>query len=748
MTLTGRSRASGFSTVAAGEDRRCDERMTGLMTTLAEIYPIYEIPDDDLIGEVLVPAMLHADEVRIGTGYFSSHCLAQVAPGLAAFIATKEAPVKLLISPEVSSEDREAIEQGITRPQHVVDRVAAELFGNGEPSESALVHHTRECLSYLIATERLDLRFVLMESGIYHKKQWLFRASDSWMAVHGSGNATTRGLLVNGEQMSVDRAWCDGAAAQRRVEKLVGQWKRQWENEHPRSLTLTASEGLQFAALRSSPTHIPTVDDFWEAWRRDHAVGLEPELPLGAAPQPSKLLRIPPGLEWRTGRYAHQGAAVDALFEAHGRGVLAIATGGGKTRTALIATVEAQQRHAGPVLVFVLVPSRPLLRQWAQDVRDFGLEPVIPGAARGEQRQRQLQEIEVALSPDRPRTEVMILTNSLFARDDEVQGLVERLPSRVQVVLIGDEMHNLGAPVIFHRLPERANLRLGLSATPVRQYDPDGTDKLFGYFGEPVFEFGLGDAIKAGCLTPYEYHLHEVTMSDREADKWTELTEELRKAGFKFDDDGQSIALTAKAERLLRDRRAVLEQASAKVEVLRELLLAMGPSNIQRCLVYTSAKRAVLDKRRQIEQVNEMLSALEIVSHQFTSAETSARDAARWLESFGRGDYQVLTAMKVLDEGIDIPQTDTAFLLASSAVQREWVQRRGRILRTAPGKTLARLHDFIVVPPDQDSAAGASILRGELRRAEEFASLAENEWDDDGPRSVIWRYESLAWARS
>ena len=136
-----------------------------------------------------------------------------------------------------------------------------------------------------------------------------------------------------------------------------------------------------------------------------------------------------------------------------------------------------------------------------------------------------------------------------------------------------------------------------------------------------------------------------------------------------------------------------------------------------------------------------------IISHQFTSAETAYRDAERWLERFGHGEYQVLTAMKVLDEGIDIPLTDTAFLLASSAVQREWVQRRGRILRRAPGKTIARLHDFIVVPPDAELPSGQSILRSELRRAEEFASLAENEWDDDGPRSVIKQLESKIWAR-
>ncbi len=720
----------------------------GLPAAMADVHPVYEIPDDDLIGDVLVPAMSIADEVLVASGYFSSRCLAQVAPGLADFIERRDAPVKLLISPEISAEDREAIERGVTTRQELVDRLAMELFGDGGISESALIEHTRQCFAYLIAAQRLELRFVLMNHGMYHKKQWLIREGDDWMVVHGSGNATSRGLLVNGEQMTVDRMWCDGPVARRRVEKLVEQWERQWLNKHPRSLTLKVSEGLRFAGRRSRPGQAPTVEDFWEAWRRDHTAGLEPELPEGARPPRRRLLEVPAGLEWRTGQYTHQGAAVDSFSRAHGRGILAIATGGGKTRTALIACVEAQQRHAGPMLVIVLVPSRPLMLQWADDSRDFGLAPMLPSTADHSERRRLLLECEAALGLGSPRTEVMVVTNSLFAQDADIRGLLSRLSPNIQVFLIGDEMHNLGAPRIFAALPQRADLRLGLSATPVRQYDPDGTDKLFDYFGPPVFEFGLGDAIRAGCLTPYEYHLHEVTMSDDEFDKWTELTEELRKAGYTVDDDGRSVVPTAKAERLLRDRRSVIEQASSKIEKLQEIFKRMGAPSIHRCLVYTSAKRPMLGQPRQIEQVNEMLSELGIVSHQFTSAETAYRDSAHWLESFGRGDYQVLTAMKVLDEGIDIPHTDTAFLLASSAVEREWVQRRGRILRRAPGKTLARLHDFIVVPPDTAAPLSASILRAELRRAEEFAGLAVNEWDDGGPRSVMSQYEPLAWAWS
>src|SRR5262249_24031512 len=312
-------------------------------------------------------------------------------------------------------------------------------------------------------------------------------------------------------------------------------------------------------------------------------------------------------------------------------------------------------------------------------------------------------------------------------------------------MIIADEMHNLGVPTFLQDLPEEFHKRLGLSATPIRQYDPDGTDRLFKFFGPPVFEFDLGAAIHAGCLIPYEYYVHEVGLTNAEMDKYVALTEELRAAGFRIDDDGRTIIANARVERLLRERRAVLEQAEGKVDELREILLAIGPKAVRRCLIYSSAKAVAIGTTRQIEKVNVLLSELGIISHQFTSAETSQAASRGLLRRFGEGDYQVLTAMKVLDEGIDIPQTDTAFLLASSTVRREWVQRRGRILRTAPGKKIATLHDFITVPPVLDTNEAKSIIRGELARIEEFASIARNEWANDGPRSIISRYEEILW---
>src|SRR5262249_4587140 len=160
----------------------------------------------------------------------------------------------------------------------------------------------------------------------------------------------------------------------------------------------------------------------------------------------------------------------------------------------------------------------------------------------------------------------------------------------VLAMLVGDEMHNLGAPSFAANPPQRFNKRLGLSATPIRQYDPDGTDRLFSFFGRPVFEFSLAEAIAARCLTPYRYYLHEVTLTAEECDKYVELTEELRKAGYGVDDKGGSHFSDPRIERLLRLRRAVLEQAEQKVEVLRSLLQKHGPRNVKQTLIYASAK--------------------------------------------------------------------------------------------------------------------------------------------------------------
>ena len=707
------------------------------------VRPAYEIPSQNLVGEVLVPAMRLCDELRIEAGFFSSRCLAQIAPGLAAFVNDTKGILQLMASPEISEEDQEAIRRGVSDPQTVLEQAMDKLFESARLSESAIERHAVETLSFLVASGRLQMRVVLMARGMYHKKIWLFRSDDQWLAVHGSGNATERGLLVNGEQMSVDRAWMDGPRSAERVAMFLDQWSRRWQNQDVASLTVDVDQSLHLmqAHARLTPQ---TVDDFWEAWRRDHDAGLEPDLPRGYTTESiSHRLRVPDWLEWREGTFAHQGPAVDAVLE-RGGGILSIATGGGKTKTALIASTELQGDYDGHLCVVILAPSRPLIRQWAADVRDFDMEPVVLTGMNPLQRLEELDRLSIAFGTSLARTEVLLMTSALFSQKGSiVREWLEGLPDSVGRVLIADEVHNLGSPTFIGNQPDFFAYRIGLSATPIRQYDPDGTDQLFDFFGgAPVFEFTLSDAINAGCLVPYRYYLHTVEFDGVEMDHYEDLTEQLARAGFHITDDGRTVGLSPKVERLLRERRALVEQADSKLVALEQELRQMNPTSIQKTLIYTSAKPIALDKTRQITAVNRLLQDLHITSHQYTAEETGTSKSQGFLRRFGAGDYQVLTAMKVLDEGIDIPHTDTAFLMASSTVEREWVQRRGRILRNAPGKDFANLHDFLVVPPDAASPAGKSLLRSELRRASAFADLAENEYDPDGPRTVIRNLES------
>ena len=710
------------------------------------VRPAYFIPDDDLVGEILTPALRSADDARVAAGFFTSRCLAQIAGGLTALINDSDAVLDLMVSPEISEEDREAIRRGISEPEVVLEEALERLFTLARLSDSAVQRHTVDTLAYLVASGRLRLRVVLMESGMYHKKIWLFRAGDEWLAVHGSGNATERGLLVNGEQMSIDRAWKDGPRSRERVEIFLEQWDREWENRDPTALTVDVSQALEILRGYAADSP-PTASEFWKAWQLDHEAGLEPDLPLAMRQTSTDhQLQVPNNLVWRDGRFGHQGRAVDALLEKSG-GIVAIATGGGKTLTALIAATEMQNREPRHICVVVLVPSSPLRRQWPEDIRAFGIDPVVLKGTGTQDRRAELERVALGFATEPPRTEVIVMSNSLFVKaDSSERRWLTSLPKTVELVLIADEVHNLGTPSFINDSPDFFTRRIGLSATPIRQYDPDGTDQLFDFFGgPPVFEFSLGDAIEAGCLVPYRYYLHVVELDSVEMEHYEFLTEELFRAGFRIDDDGVTVALNPKVERLLRERRGLIEQADAKLPALAAELRRMGTDTVSKTLIYTSAKPIVLQKPKQITAVNAILESLHIISHQYTSRETRTSRSGSILERFGSGDYQVLTAMKVLDEGVDIPQTDTAFLLASSTVRREWVQRRGRILRQAPNKNVAHLHDFLVMPPNIDTSAGQSLLKSELRRAAEFASVAENEFDSEGPNEVIRDLESMVW---
>jgi superfamily II DNA or RNA helicase len=707
---------------------------------LNRLRPLYTVPGDDLIGEVLVPAMVSCSSVRCMAGFFHSSAFRHLAPGIAAFVNGTDGAFQLLISPVLDEEDRAALRSATADPSEVLARAARTILDGAGLSPSALEQHALDCLAYLLATGRLFIRFVLMpDGGMFHPKVWLFKSDGDVVAVHGSSNATTAGMLFNFEAVSIDRSW-SGSEALDRVVALEGVFERLWEGKEPSTLTIDLPTGLALATRLGELAAPPTIDDFWRAWHVDAAAGLAPPLPAGhQVPVANPVffgddaLTIPSGLQWQSGPFAHQGRAVAAWEAAGGKGLLSMATGSGKTVTSLICAARLQDLGS-PVLVVVAAPYRPLVEQWAHEVREFGLEPANLARLDGRERARVARDAVMRLERNVTRVEALVMTHD-FLLSDAFDELLAAVPSPVTTLLIADEVHNLGRPLFLARPPERFEYRLGLSATPVLQYNEEGTQAIADFFGETVFEFSLAEAIGV-CLVPYNYHLHPVELAFDEQQQWDELTEKLIRAGFRGSDDGASEgSLSPDVLALLVKRRSVLEGAVAKVSALVVQMRDAAFDDVRHTLVYCSDKRP-----EQLIAVNRALMGEGIFVRQITAEETvDRRRMAEILEDFARGDYQVITCKRVLDEGVDLPQVCTAYLLASSTVRRQWIQRRGRILRRcdAVGKKLAHLHDFLVVPSDLGSPSGRAILRQELERARAFAELAANAGDPSGPFATM-----------
>jgi superfamily II DNA or RNA helicase len=667
-------------------------------------------------------------------GYFASSSLAQIAPGLATFLRSSTGTLRLLVSPVLTQEDQDALGRGLSEEDLALDR-----FVDGLPDADDLTRQTLDCLAWLVREGRLDMRFAFLRGGIFHPKVWLLNVGGHRAAFHGSSNMTGRGLSKNREQIALSRAWMD--AVQQDTERRVrDEFNLLWDGDDDDVAVVKLPTAIEERLLsdfgKGSP---PTEDDTERLWHRARRKKVDQDEPSPAArvASPTAGFAPPVWLNNRSGPFEHQGRAIDAWLAANGRGILAMATGSGKTLTSLAACHELHQT-AGPLMLVIAAPYVPLIMQWCDEVRLFGIEPRNMTTAGGPSgRRSEIAEASRNISLGLSKVEALVVSHDTLTDSSFCEQLSKVRAARV---LIADEMHNLGSPSFLFRPPDFFEYRLGLSATPVRQYDPEGTDRLFGFFGDQCFQFTLEEAIGV-CLVPYDYYVHPVELTPDEMELFRELTDKIRKLAWKLE-RGES---DPQLDSLLRQRRLVVETAAGKLAELARLIDADGPTKLRYELIYATDKAPA-----QLQQVNAILRERGVLFHQLTAEETGDKvKTAGLLGAFQTGDLQVLTAKRVLDEGVNVPQIERAFILASTTVERQWVQRRGRILRRcdAIGKDHGIIHDFVVMPPpelviDPDAK---TLVKGELKRVEEFSRLARNYGAKDGPLSVLAEMQSIAY---
>ncbi len=684
----------------------------------------YRLPDDPVATDVLIPAFGAATSVRGAFGWFSSGWVGALAPGLADYLNREEAtPIEFTVAPALFAKDREAIGRVTSLTDDDAARLVAEVFVNGRAQADGIARHALDCMAWLIREGRLRLRIAVpTPDSNYHPKMWLFDDTHHQVLARGSGNATLRGVATGVEHLDVDVSWSrEGAAKVRKGVGFLDDWSH--GRSHGIARVIALPEALAEQIIETVPDRKPTPADYAVLEQRARRRRSRRRF----APLPR--LRIPPGLNWEEGRYAHQGEAVAAWEggDQPERGTISMATGAGKTITALICATRAQDRLGGsPFLVVVSAPSKPLITQWRREVKKFGVRAIAPSL----ERSMAAGMTRALHSVARGGTTVLITTNASLCKpsfQSTVEHILARNGRRVPSMFIGDEAHTLGAAGFISNPPDFFERRMALSATPVRQYDPDGTEAVFDYFGPPVFEFGLDQAI-GFCLVPYNYHVHATTLTGEELDSFLELTARIKRlTAFADDDPNAQERLT----RLLIKRRRLVETAEGKLELLREVLERRGPREIHHALIYATAKDP-----DQFEAIGALLGELGIRWAPVTQAETPrARKLQQTFDRFRQGALQVLLAKKVLDEGVDIPHIREAFIVASSQVEREWIQRRGRVLRRHPGKSHATIHDFLSLPPPGPDTSEPDVLKlvgVELHRAYHFAAHARNAAGDQG----------------
>lgn len=430
--------------------------------------------------------------------------------------------------------------------------------------------------------------------------------------------------------------------------------------------------------------------------------------------------RIPPFIQLRQ----YQQQAVASWFANQGRGTLKMATGGGKTITALAIACELYKKIGLQVLLIVC-PYRHLVTQWARECEKFGLHPIL-AFENVHTWQSQLSTGLYNLRSGNQAFVTVITTNSTLMGG--LQSQLKYFPDKT--LIVGDEAHNLGAPRLEQSLPRTIGLRLALSATPERYFDQQGTQFIFDYFGcvlQP--ELTLADAIEQGALVRYLYHPILIKLTESEAYAYARLTTRIGWALASEENgaDADNDVLTS----LLMQRARLIGAAANKLQALRQLMV--NRLDTHHTLFYCgdgSVEGAVSEEStRQLTAVVKLLGAELGYRVNSYTAETPLAQRDELRRQFESGDLQGLVAIRCLDEGVDIPAIETAVILASSGNPRQFVQRRGRILRPYPGKQRATLFDMIVMPPELDRQTWEverNLLRKELRRFVEFADLADN----------------------
>lgn len=699
-----------------------------------EIKKEYRNLHGNIVKDFYNPLLTEAVLYKRSVGFFSSTALACFSVGLCKFLQNG-GRIQLVVSPKLSDEDIKAMQNGYEQRKIIEDSLYRELR---EP-KNFLQADRLNMLANLIAESRMDIKIAFTESGMYHEKLGVIEDSEkNYVAFSGSLNESENAFKNNYETIDVYCSWND-------VENRAGNKNTAFENiwnGKDKTLKLFDFPKLKDEIISRYKKSEPKFD-----MDEKEVVYVIPEpktLEVHDSGRLPNILAMPDWLQL----HDYQEKAIDNWAEQNYRGIFDMATGTGKTLTGLSALTRLfSDKFPEKLFAIIVCPYQHLVEQWVEDIVKFNIQPII-GYSSSPQKdwKTRLKKaiLDMKLRPKDKRFSCLVITNATF-KSNFIQEQINNIPA--DILLMIDEAHNAGAGNFKKYLDPRFKYRLALSATLDRHNDEEGTAFLHEYFENVCIHYDLERAIDEKKLTRYKYFPVVVYLTEDELDEYKQISREMSQH-LRKNKSGKMV-LDSYGEMLAIKRSRIVAGAQNKLDALREQIKPYKNQN--NLLVYCGATTVIpendkdeylndFDKsevgERQITAVTKILgNEMGMTVSKFTSEE-DIETRKIITQKFKEEKIQAIVAIKCLDEGVNIPSIKTAFILASTTNPKEYIQRRGRVLRKFDGKDYAEIYDFVTLPRElasvqnytkEELQGDSTLVKNELRRIKEFSHISMNE---------------------
>lgn len=686
--------------------------------------------------------LTHSTEFNLLLGYFSSSAISLLSVGFATFIS-RGGKMRMVINHLLSEKDKEAI---LNAENHDLLNKVFDLndIVKLEKALDEYSTHFFECLAYLIAQKRIEIKVIKPKSGkgISHYKSGVFSDGENYVKYKASCNFTLFGLSENLEELEASFSWED-EKSKRQVRKqlnLIDKYFSESDDDVEYLSTEKIEVVLRDRFDKKDIDELIVQEE--QLLKKKKNLVLNPRLKQTITKLFEEIERIrrTPRFPYSEGPREYQKNAYEKWVKNDYSGVFAMATGTGKTITSLNCLLNEYQK-TNTYRAVITVPTIALIEQWTKECLQFNFKNIITVSSKAN------WDTALAFFNTASKlidTSYIVIVTYASLPKPKFQGYFRHLPN--DTILITDETHNLGSQGLLRLLPEiHLKKRIGLSATPNRKFDEAGNDAIQQFFNDTppyIVSYSMEEALKIGWLCKYTYYPHVVKLTDEELKKYKEISLQLIKMGL-FDKDSGSLKSTPEIEKKLLERKRIIHKAANKLDAFKSIL--SREFSIRNTLKYTlvyvpegaesdyserdygietdDENRLINDYTRAVSNVDESIMVKQYTSKSVNRAEI--------LHDFEHGRVHVLTSMKCLDEGVDVPRSELAIFCASTGNPRQFIQRRGRVLRLHKDKVHAVIHDLVVVPEvdseDSNYEMERNLVKKEIERVVDFANMALNK---------------------